>query len=230
MASDIEARETNEGQIKRECEGSDRKLLWVPNLRWFLPHHFAMSLRRLSEARFEPAFTRHYLQPAVALHTASGDDIRYYLEPRAVLFCESSDADDFDQESPPEEYLREEPVAGLVGYHSIGTLNGIVVWRTHQIRSASIPDERIALSQEAVAGPTTIILLCGWSFVAMAVLLFWISLTATELGAASQREHGYGAVFALALGAPTLILTLLYRASWRRYWRQVLGRDIYTAE
>lgn len=217
--------------MERQRDDAYRKLLLVPNLRWFLPHQFAISLDRLSVARLEPGLTRHYIQPAVALHAASGDDVHYYLEPREVSFWESNDADDYDQESPPdEEYLQEEPVARLVGYHSIGTLNGIVVWRTHQLRSASIPDERIATSQNAVAHPTTIILLCGWLIVALAVLLFWISLTATELGAAAQREHGYGAVFALALGAPLLTLALLYRASWRRYWRQVLGRSVHAAE
>lgn len=190
--------------MKRQCD-SYRKLVWVPNLRWFLPHQFAISLDRMSHAVLEPALTRHYLQFAVALHAASATDVHYYLEPSEVSFWEDGDADDYDRESPPdEEHLREEPLARLVGYHSIGTLNGIVVWRTHQPRSASIPEERIAMSQDMVARPTTILLGCGWLLIAFTVLLFWISLTATELGADSQREHGYGALFTLALGAPTL--------------------------
>ena len=208
-----------------------RDFVWVPNLRWFLPHRFAIGLERLSEAALEPALTGHYLQFAVQVETASARDVRYYLEPSAVSIWENSEAADYANESPSDtEQQQEESPAGLVGYHPLGTLNGIVVWRTHQPGSASIPDERIAISSEAVSRPTTIVLICGWFFTALAVLLFWISLTAIELGPASQREHGYGALFSLAVGASTLILTFLYRASWRRYWRQLEACGVRKSE
>jgi hypothetical protein len=214
----------------RGRDDGHRTLLWVPNLRWFLPHQFALSLARLSDAGFEPRLAKHYLQPAVTLHAAA-DDVHYYLEPKEVSIWESVDTDECNTESlAEEEHTQEAQIAQLVGYDSIGTINGIIVWRTKQPQAASIPDERIAKSQQAVTRPTTLIMLSGWLFVAMALLLFWISIAATDLGVASQREHGYGAVFTLAVGAPTVILTLLYRASWRRYWRQILEPNAHKAE
>ena len=219
----------------KRIDDASQKFIWVPNLRWFFPHRFAISLDRLTQSVVEPALTRHYLQFAVLLQAASARDIHYYLEPTEVSFRETREAaacdndNDNDNDSlSDEERSQEEPLARLLGYHPAGTLNGIVVWRTHQLQLASIPDERIAMSEAAVAGPTAPILVSGLSFMAMSGLLFWISLTATELGEASQREHGYGAVFALALGVIILVLTLLYRASWRRYWRQ-LKRGVHTA-
>lgn len=207
------------------------KLIWVPNLRWFLPHRFAISLERLSEASLEPELSGHYLQFAVPVEAASSQDLHYYLEPSAVSFWENEEeAADSNASFLDGEHQQEQPPARLVGYHPVGTLNGILVWRTHQPRSAFIPDERIAMSSEAVARPTTIVLICGWFFIALTVLLFWISLTATELGAASQREHGYGALFTLAVGTSAVIGTSLYRASWRRYWRQVMGGRVSSSE
>ena len=216
--------------MERGGDGGRLALFWVPNLRWFLPHQFAFSLARLSDAGFEPRLAKHYIQPAVTLHAAA-DDVHYYLEPKEVSIWESVDTDECNTEClAEEEHVQEQPVAQLVGYDSIGTINGISVWRTDQPRAASIPDERIAKSQKAVTRPTTLIMLSGWLFVAMALLLFWISITATDLGAPSQREHGYGAVFILAVGAPTVILTLLYRASWRRYWRQILEHNSHKSK
>lgn len=214
----------------RGGEGGRLALFWAPNLRCFLLHQFALSLARLSDAGFEPRLARRYLRPAVPVHTASGD-VRYYLEPREVSMWEGIDTDECDSECLAEgKHVQKQDVSQLVGYDSIGTINGITVWRTDQPRAASIPDERIAKSQKAVARPTALILLSGCLFVAMAILLFWISVTATDLGAPSQREHGYGAVITLAVGMPIVILTLLYRANWRRYWRQILEHNAHKSE
>lgn len=200
-------------------DGADRKLEWVPNLRWFLPHRFAIGLDRLSQSKLEPALSNQYLQFAIPLRAATARDVHYYLEPREVSFWEDRDAEGSPHDE--QEVVDEERPARLVGYHKVGALNGIVIWWTHQPGSASIPERRVAMASKVVHRTTGIIVFCGWFFIALSVFLSWVALTATELGAVSQREHGYGALTMLAIAAPVLVLTFFYRASWRRYWREL---------
>ena len=115
----------------------------------------------------------------------------------------------------------DEPASRPTGFDPIDSVDGIVVWGRHKPRAVYLSTEWVTLIRRPVAFPSTIILVCGWIFVVLAVLLFCISIAATELNAASQREHGLGAVVMIAFGVPTLLLTHLYRARWKRKWHPV---------
>ena len=53
---------------------------------------------RLSDAGFEPRLAKRDIQPAVPVHTVSGD-VHCCLEPREVSLWEGLDTDDCDSES-----------------------------------------------------------------------------------------------------------------------------------